>query len=90
MLGVAEAKRRFRELLDRIEEGERVTIARRGRPAAVLVPPDRSLIEASPGKPKGLAAFAGALADWPELDAVVDEIYASRRSSADRPAPELD
>jgi hypothetical protein len=37
----------------------------------------------------GLAAVAGALAGWEELEEVVEEIYAARRSAVDRPAPDL-
>jgi prevent-host-death family protein len=38
-LGVAELKRRFSELLNRVElKGERIEIRRRGRPVAALVP----------------------------------------------------
>lgn len=37
--GVAEARRRFREILDRVESGETVEIARRGQVVAVVAPP---------------------------------------------------
>jgi hypothetical protein len=46
--------------------------------------------ERARANPSGLAALAGALADWEDLDDVVEEIYATRRASADRPAPDLD
>ena len=36
------------------------------------------------------ATPSGALAEWDDLDEVVEEIYAARRRSCDRPAPELD
>jgi len=39
--------------------------------------------------PSGLAALGGALAEWDDLDATVEEISASRRLSLDRPAPDL-
>ncbi len=35
-VGVLEAKNRFSELLDRVEQGEQVTITRHGRPVATL------------------------------------------------------
>jgi prevent-host-death family protein len=38
VVNVAEAKRRFSELLDRAEKGERITIGRRNQPIAELVP----------------------------------------------------
>jgi len=41
-------------------------------------------------RPTGLAALAGALAEWAELPQVVDEIYAARRRARDRTAPDLD
>ena len=89
-VGTAEAKRRFSELVDRVGEGERFLVSRRGRPAVALVPPAPGLFEPPGPPPSGLAALAGALADWPELDEVVGEIYAARRGSGDRPAPDLD
>jgi prevent-host-death family protein len=38
-VGVFEAKNKLSELLDRVERGEHVTITRRGKPVARLVPP---------------------------------------------------
>lgn len=87
--GVADAKRRFSELLDRVATGERIEIHRRGRPAGVLVPAGTEPGGQRAAAPIGLAAVAGSLADWEELDAVVEELYAARRSARDRPAPEL-
>jgi len=87
-LSVADAKRRFSELIDRVGRGERITVTRRGKPAVALVPPELA-DEAGDGRPVGLAAVAGALANWTELDDVVAEIYASRRGSKDRPVPGL-
>jgi prevent-host-death family protein len=86
-LGVADAKRRFRELIDRVGAGERFVVLRRGRPAVALVPPAAELGRRPRPAPKGLAAGAGALAEWEELPEVIDEIYASRRRARDRPAP---
>ncbi len=88
-VGTAEAKRRFSELVDRVGEGERFLVSRRGRPAVALVPPAAELFEAPTKPPSGLAALAGALADWEDLDLAVEGIYAARRASADRPAPDL-
>ena len=88
-LGVAEAKRRFAELIDRVRSGERFVVHRRGKPAVGLVPPN----EATEAPPRylGLAAFAGALADvWPEMEEDMVRVVASRRKAKDRPAPELD
>lgn len=87
-IGTADAKRRFSELVDRVGEGERFVVSRRGRPVVALVPPDPRLME-NPVPPNGLAAIAGAMADWDGLDDLVAEIYGARRSSKDRPAPDL-
>lgn len=89
-IGVAEAKRHFSELLDRVAAGERLVISRRGRPAVVLVPPTGEIAEPAPSAPVGLAAVAGALAEWDELEMVVEEIYTARGRSADRDAPSLE
>lgn len=88
-LGVAEAKRRFGELIDRVQKGERFLVLRRGRPAVALVPPTGELRRRPSPPPRGLAAGAGALGDWEELPEVVAEIYAERRRARDRPEPDL-
>jgi prevent-host-death family protein len=88
-LGVAEAKRRLSELIDRVKRGERFIVSRRGKPAIALVPPEQ--VGAEPATtPVGLAGIAGALADWDELEAVVAEVYRSRRRARDREVPPLD
>lgn len=89
-LSTAEAKRRFSELVDRVGAGERFLVSRRGRPAVALVPPLAEALEGAGVPPTGLAALAGALADWDGLEEAVEEIYTARRGSADRPAPNLD
>lgn len=89
-VSTADAKRRFSELLDRVGEGERFLVSRRGRPAVALVPPTPELLEPPRETPGGLATLAGALADWDDLDDVVADIYAARRGSADRAVPDLD
>lgn len=88
-LGTAEAKRRFSELVDRVGAGERFVVSRRGHPAVALVPPTPELLEARGKAPTGLASLAGAFADWDEIDQMVDEIYAARKESRDRSAPDL-
>jgi prevent-host-death family protein len=88
ILSVADAKARFSELIDRVGQGERFLVSRRGKPAVALVPPG----EAKSGsvRPGGLLSIVGALADWEELPEVVEEIYAARRRARDRPAPTFD
>lgn len=89
-VGVAEAKRRFSELLDRVGAGEHIVIARRGKPAVALVPPDDDLAQAPRAAPTGFAAIAGALEELDELDEIVRDIYRARRRAKDRPGPSLD
>ncbi|MGA2164063.1 MAG: type II toxin-antitoxin system Phd/YefM family antitoxin [Solirubrobacteraceae bacterium] len=88
-IGVAEAKRRFSELIDRVDAGERFVVTRRGDPAVVLAPPTPDAVRGTTAKPIGLAAVAGALAGWEDLEETVKEIYAKRRASRDRPSPDL-
>jgi prevent-host-death family protein len=85
-LGVAEAKARFSELIDRVAAGERIVISRRGKVAVALVPPDT--VAARP-RPAGLLAAVGGLGDWKELDDVVEEIYRARPPGRDRAVPGL-
>jgi hypothetical protein len=55
-----------------------------------LVAPSEQSIGVAAGRPVGLAAVAGALADWEELDEVDSDVYAARRRNRDRPVPALD
>ena len=87
-LGVAEAKARFSELIERVARGERFVVSRRGRPVLALVRPDD--VRPQSGRPAGLAAVAGALGDWEDLPAVVADICVSRRNARDRTPPEFD
>jgi prevent-host-death family protein len=88
-IGVAEAKRRFSELLDRVADGERIVVERRGRPAVVLVPPHDEATSGARPAPVGYAALAGALADLPELDEILSDVAEARRDATDRPGPDL-
>jgi prevent-host-death family protein len=88
-IGVAEAKRRFSELADRVGQGESFVIVSRGHPVVALVPPQR-VADDEPHPCIGLAAFAGVLAgDWDTVDEDMAEIVAARQQVTDRPAPEL-
>jgi prevent-host-death family protein len=90
ILGVAEAKRRFAELIDRVGTGERVLVTRHGKPAIALVSPDAVDARMPAGRPTGFAALAGAVADVDDFGDVMEDVVRSRRSARDRPAPELD
>ena len=88
-LGAAEAKRRFSELMSRVEyRGERFVIQRHGRPAAALVSAsDLERLEADhEPAPEGLMAAVGAWADLGdgEIDDMVKDIYAQRAKARDR------
>ncbi len=88
-IGVADAKRRFSELAERVGRGESFVILSRGRPVVALVPPQRVAEEES-HPAIGLAAFAGALTgEWDTVDEDMAEIVARRQQVSDRPAPEL-
>lgn len=89
-IGVAEAKRRFAELTERVARGEAFIVARRGKPAVALVAPGDVSAHRRDSAPVGLAAVAGALEDWEDLDEVMAGVVASRTQATDRPAPELD
>ena len=72
-VNVAEAKRRFSDLLGRVAYGgETVVITRRGRPMAKLVP------HGATGKDERLAAVRGWLADDDPFFERIDSIVAAR------------
>jgi prevent-host-death family protein len=87
-INVADAKRRFSELIDRVGQGECIVVTKRGKPALALVPPDR-MVGISAATPLGLLSGLAALADWEDLEDIVAEIYAARRRARDRDVPEL-
>lgn len=87
-MNVADAKRRFSELLDRVADGERFVVTRRGRPAAALVPPAAGALAEEPER-LGLLAFVGALAEWPEFDDAMRDVVAGRKKAGTRTAPDL-
>jgi prevent-host-death family protein len=77
-LNVADAKRRFSELLGRVAYGRTtVMITRRGKPMAKLVPPSE------PESTAGLASVGWLDDDDPFFDRV-DEIVAARASRRPR------
>jgi prevent-host-death family protein len=58
MVNVHEAKTNFSKLLDRVEAGERIVIARNGRPIAELGPLSRRVAERHLGELKGMLEIA--------------------------------
>jgi len=85
--GVAEAKARFSELIDRVARGERIQITKHGRRVVELIRPGEA--PNAEIERVGLAALAGALGDWEALPSVVDDIYRARRRSQDRAVAEI-
>jgi len=88
-MGVAEAKRRFSELIERVRRGERFLVTRRGKPVLALVPPESAETPARDRAPAGLLAIVGAIEDW-DHEWFMREVYAARRRSRDRPMPYFD
>ena len=67
-VNVHEAKTHLSRLLERVEAGEEVVIARAGRPIARLVPYRRLAAPRTPGIWQGQVTIA------PDFDAINDEI----------------
>lgn len=83
-VSVAEAKKRFSELLARAAyRGDRFIIEKRGKPVAALIGlDDLSHLEEKKAtekeQPQGLLAAAGVLADYGDFEEVMVEVYRSR------------
>ena len=54
IVNIHEAKTHFSRLVERVQAGEEVTIARAGRPVARLVPLPPKVARRSPGSARGL------------------------------------
>ncbi len=88
IITITRAKARFSEVVARlIHKKEIVVITRKRQPVAALVPYEEwAKREASDRD--GLAAAAGALADFDdEIDVMVNAIYESRANAKDRNVP---
>ena len=87
-ISVAEAKSKFSEVIARtIYAGERFVVRRRGKPVAAIVGIDdlkKIQLTDSSEDTGTLLAAAEAWADFKGLDQVIEDIYRSRRKSADR------
>lgn len=68
-----EAKTHLSKLVQRVEAGEEIVIARAGRPVAKLVPPDEKPRPRQPGAWKGKVWIA------PDFDELPEEIAAAFR-----------
>ena len=78
LVNIHEAKTHLSRLVERVEAGEEVVIARAGRPVARLVPFRRRLTPRQGGQWRGQVTIA------PDFDAVDDEI-ADLFEGRDRP-----
>lgn len=88
-LSVAEAKRRFSDVLGAVKHrGERVVVERRGRPVAAIVPlDDLARLEGAPHR--GFLALVGSFRDAKAFPDVLDEIVRTRRLQRRRSALKL-
>jgi prevent-host-death family protein len=89
-ISVAEAKRRFADVLGTVRySGERYVVERNGTPMAALVPL-ADLPDASEQMPRpGFLALVGAFDDEPEYAESLDDAVRNRRTQRSRPAPSL-
>lgn len=86
-LGVAELKRHFSKVLDRVfTRHEHILIRRHGEVVAAIVPTDAldDDHETTGFQGKGLLAAAGAWSDHTDIDGFVDDIIKARRRARDR------
>lgn len=90
-IGIAEAKRRFADVLGTVRyQGERYVVERNGTPMAALVP-----LSDLPGaheqtERSGFLALVGAFEDGPEYADSLADAFRSRRAQRSRPVPPLD
>lgn len=91
-LSVADAKRRFSELIDRVGHGERFVVTRRGKPVLGLVPVTDAEVRPASEK-RGLLALMGALEGVDGADEWYEEmqrIVADRQNWMPRDVPYFD
>lgn len=88
-VSVAEAKRKFSDVLGAVRHGsQRFVVERRGTPVAAIVPIDD--LAALEGKgARGVLALVGAFRDGRNLSTALDRIVATRSNQRSRPAPKL-
>lgn len=71
-VGVAEARERFAEIIDRARRGETVEVSRRGEVVAVIGPPPaKATAESFMDRIEALRAQYG-VEDWPDEDVFAD------------------
>lgn len=89
-IGVADAKRRFADVLGAVRyRGERFVVERNGTPMAAVVPISEVEGAAEQTARPGFLALVGAFEDGADYaDSLVD-VVRSRRTQRSRPAPRL-
>jgi len=90
-ISVAEAKRRFADVLGTVRyHGERYVVERNGTPMAALVPLDDLRDASAQTRPSGFLALVGAFDDDPEYAESLTGAVRSRRTQRSRPAPQIE
>jgi len=88
---LTEAKAKLSSIISRVTFArERVTIRRKGKNVAVLLPYEDYLKQwAETGENKGLLLAKGALSDIEDFDQFIGDIYEAREKSTDRVVKEI-
>ena len=92
-VSVADAKRRFSELIERVGRGERFLVTRRGKPVLALVSPEDAPVDVEQPKKRGFMALWGVLEGIEGADEWYEEmqrVVASRREYPPSPMPYFD
>jgi prevent-host-death family protein len=93
VVSVADAKRRFSELIERVGRGERFVVTRRGKPVLGFVSPAEMPADEEQPKKRGLMAVWGILDGVEGADEWYEEmqrIVADRKNQRARPMPYFD
>jgi prevent-host-death family protein len=89
-ISVAEAKRRFADVLGTVRyRGERYVVERNGTPMAALVPVADLQEAHAESKRPGFLALVGAFEDEPRYAESLADAVRSRHTQRSRPAPRL-
>ena len=93
VLSVADAKRRFSELIERVGRGERFLVTRRGKPVLALVLPSEIPAEDEQPEKRGFMALWGILEGVEGADEWYEEmqrVVADRKNYPPREMPYFD
>ena len=92
-VSVADAKRRFSELIERVGRGERFLVTRRGKPVLALVLPSEVPADAEQPEKRGFMALWGILEGVEGADEWYEEmqrVVADRKNYPPREMPYFD